>query len=100
MDSSCQFHKFGYCKLKDNCERVHVREECTDGLHFQSIKTCSLRHPKKCRRIVLEGLCGFGKKCAYNHKRRSHGQSVNDDDIREEVHKLKIEVAILKSTIR
>ena len=53
-----------------------------------------------CRRIFLEGLCGYGEKCAYNHKKRSHAQSVDDDIINEEVHKLKTEVEILKSTIR
>ena len=45
-----------------------------------------------CRSIVLKGPCGYGKNCAYNHKRRAHGQSVDDDAIKEEVHKLKTEV--------
>ena len=46
MDSACQFFKLGYCKLKDDCDKVHVKEECKDRLQCKVIKTCSLRHPK------------------------------------------------------
>ena len=47
-----------------------VKDECTDGSHCENIKTCSLRHPKICKRIILERTCGFGEKYAYNHKRK------------------------------
>ena len=100
MDSSCQFFKFGYCKLKDDCEKNHVKEECRDGLQCKAIKTCSLRHPKMCKRVVLEGLCRYGEGCAYNHKRSLHGLRINDDAIQEDINKLKTEVEVLKNTIK
>ena len=99
MDYICKHNKFGYCKLKDECEKYHVNEECKDGIHCKAIKACPLRHPKMCRRIVLEGLCGFGEKCAYNHKTRLNLHGVDNDDIHEDVKKLREEVKQLKITL-
>ena len=99
MDSACPFFKFGYCKLKDDCARVHVKEECKDGLQCKVIKTCFLRHPKMCKRIVLEGICGYKERCAYNHKIGFHVNNVNDGAIQEDVNNLKTEVENLKNTI-
>jgi hypothetical protein len=96
MDYICKHYKFGYCKLKDKCEKYHVKEECRDGIHCKAIKACPLRHPKMCRRIVLEGLCGFGEKCSYNHKTRLN---IHGDDIHEDVKKLREEVKQLKITL-
>jgi hypothetical protein len=52
-----------------------------------------------CKRIVLEGICFYKEKCAYNHKKILHGQTVNDDAIQEDVKNLKTEVEFLKNTI-
>ena len=96
---SYKFYKFGYCKLKDNCPKVHVTEECGVGLQCKDVKTCSLRHPKMCKRIGLEGICFYKEKCAYNHKKIVHVQTVNNDAIQEDVKNLKTKVEFLKSTI-
>ena len=98
MEGLCQFHKYGFCKLKDECPNLHVKEECTNGLFCKTIQSCALRHPKMCRRMVLEGLCQFKDKCAYKHKKTMNSQSV-DNDVHEDVKKLKDEVITLKSTI-
>ena len=75
MENICKFYKFGYCKLRDQCEKNHVKEECKDGSHCKAIKICVLRHPKMCKRFVFEGICGFGDMCSYNHKKvlNQHG---------------------------
>ena len=100
MDSACPFFKFGYCKLRDDCARVHFKEEFKDGLQCKVIKTCSLRHPKKCKRIVLEGICGYKERCAYNHKIGFHVNNVNGGAYQEDVNNLKTEVETLKNTIK
>ena len=92
MDNKCKFYKYGYCKIKDNCQNNHVKGECSYGSHCKNIKTCSLRHPKMCKRMVLEGICGFGEKCAYNHKRKIDIQSGDNIEMFEELNNLKAEV--------
>lgn len=100
MDNICRFNKFGYCKYKDKCKKDHVNEECRDGHYCESVKTCTLRHPKMCKRIILEGLCGFAEKCAYSHKRRSNLSSLENANIHEEVKILKAEVDALKKVLK
>ena len=100
MNNICNHHKFGYCMLKDKCEKEHLKEECSEGSYCESITTCALRHPKMCKRIVMEGLCHFGNKCAYNHKRIYHSQRIHTDDVHSDVQKLKDEVDSLKNTIQ
>ena len=99
MDSACYFFKFGYGKLKDYCAKVNLREECKVGLQCQVIKTCSLLHPKMCKRIVLDGICGYKERCAYNHKIGFEVNNVNDDAIQEDFKNLKTEVENIKNTI-
>ena len=53
-----------------------------------------------CKRIVLEGICGYKERCAYNHKIGFHVNNVNDDAIQEDVKNLKTEVENLKNTIK
>ena len=52
-------------------------------------KDMFLEAPKNVQEDSLGRALWLWRKCAYNHKRRSHGQSVDDDAIKEEVHKLK-----------
>ena len=100
MDTICKFHKFGYCKLKTQCEKPHVNKECAEGSHCKVIKTCPLRHPKMCKWIVMEGVCHYGEKCAYNHKKVFNSQDGNNDKVLEDVKALKADVINLKNTIK
>ena len=94
------FYKFGYCKFKQSCNKDHVKEECRSGIYCEQIKTCALRHPKMCKRIILEGLCQFGEKCAYSHYRRPNLQGEGNENVQEEVNSLKAEVNTLKNTLK
>ena len=38
MDNICKFHKFGYCKLQDECEKQPVKEEYVEGYNCKVIK--------------------------------------------------------------
>ena len=96
----CKFHKFGYCKLKDKCEKEHVNRECPDGSHCKGIQTWALRHPKMCKRIGMQGLCHFRENCAYNHKRKDNWKSDHKNDLHDGVNKHKGEIDSLKKTIQ
>jgi uncharacterized C2H2 Zn-finger protein len=100
MEDICKFNKFGYCKYKNKCEKDHVREQCKDGQNCESVKSCTLRHPKMCKRITLEGLCRFGEKCAYSHQRISNFPSLEHENVHEDVKVLKAEVNSLKKALK
>ena len=38
MEYICKFYKFGYCKMKEQCWKYHIKEECKDGTHCKTIK--------------------------------------------------------------
>ena len=44
--------------MKDKCENLSA---------CKTIKSCNKRHPKVCKRYVLEQFCKFGTKCSYDH---------------------------------
>ena len=53
-----------------------------------------------CKIIVMEGLCHFREKCAYNHQRKDNWQSDYNNDLHDDEKKLQEEVDSLKSTIQ
>ena len=99
MNHIGKFHKFGYGKLKEIYEKEHVNRECQEGSQCKGIQTSALRHPKMCQRIVMGRLCHFIK-CTYNHKRKDNWQCDYNNDLNENVKKLKEEVDSLKNTIK
>ena len=60
----CQFHKFGHCKFRIYCQKVHLENVCDkDGCDA----SCNMRHPVLCRYFALFGKCKFNP-CSYRHK--------------------------------
>ena len=100
MEYICKYHEDDYCKLKDQCEKHHVNEECKEGSYCENIKTCPLRHPKNFKIIFMEEPCGFQETCAYNHKKRSNYQNTEIDMLHEEVKRLKAELDNLKGNFK
>ena len=62
MEKICKFNKFGYCKYKEECNKDHVNEECKYGYKCEHVKTCALRHPKMCKRIVVQRVLWIWRK--------------------------------------
>ena len=60
----CSFNKFGYCKFRNNCRKMHVNEHCENELC--EIRTCRLRHPKPCRYFRDFRRCKFSN-CKFKH---------------------------------
>ena len=66
----CLHQKFGFFKYKEKCNKRHLDEECKDLGNCRSKKTCDKRHPKLCRRYILEGRCSYSERCDYLHKEK------------------------------
>ena len=62
----CGFFKFGYCKFRNKCRKMHVSEKCERKTC--DIKSCNLRHPKICRYFRDRKFCKFGEWCCFDHK--------------------------------
>ena len=63
--STCHYHKYGYCRERNECERFHslvvcIRTNC-------DIKNCRDRHPQQCKYHASQGFCKFGDSCMYEH---------------------------------
>jgi hypothetical protein len=63
----CRYHKFGYCKYKNDCKKRHFKEECIDLAACKTIKICMKRHPKSCTKYAM-GQCRHENDCDYKHK--------------------------------
>ena len=63
----CQYFKFGFCKFKSKCKRIHFTEECQNNSTCEGKSTCQKRHPKNCKRYT-SGNCSFKVDCAYKHQ--------------------------------
>ena len=50
-DEACLFNKFGYCKFKLNCKRIHYWEICQENKTCEAKIECKKRHPKNARNI-------------------------------------------------
>ena len=60
----CPFNKFGYCKHKDMCRKLHINELCENNTCDFSL--CKFRHPKTCKWYWEYGRCKFNP-CAFKH---------------------------------
>ena len=72
--STCHYHKYGYCRERNECERFHslvvcIRTNC-------DIKNCRDRHPQQCKYHVSQGFCKFGDSCMYDHKATDQKKSL------------------------
>ena len=86
----CQFSKYGYCKYKESCIRIHYTQECQALDECNIIKTCERRHPKICKKFSNGNICKFGNGCAYSHNNSIQKQEPKD---------LKDKVLVLEKTV-
>ena len=56
-----------FVNIKNIAKKQHVDEECEDLSPCRTIKLCNKRHPKACRRFVMEQFCKFRNDCSYEH---------------------------------
>ena len=86
----CLFLKYGYCKYKESCKRLHYIQECQALGECHNIKTCERRHPKICKKFTNGNTCKFGIGSAYSHKNLIQKQEHKD---------LKDKVLVLENTV-
>ena len=60
----CSHNKYGFCKHRDMCRNLHVKEICENS--SCEISMCMLRHPKMCKYYRNFGRCKFDP-CAFKH---------------------------------
>ena len=65
-DEICLHYKFGYCKHKTLCHKIHLEEICESEECNQS--QCNKRHPPLCKFFCVSSRCKFRDSCAYIHK--------------------------------
>ena len=61
----CKYNKYGYCRYKDKCRKLHVDEIC-DNISCDR-KECLKRHPKNCKFFRDFNYCKFGEWCKFVH---------------------------------
>ena len=61
----CRFNKYGYCRYKEKCRKLHVNEKCENS--ECEIKLCMKRHPKICKFYRDYNYCKFGEFCKFVH---------------------------------
>ena len=44
----CKHNQTGFCKYRQQCTKEHVNEICNEK-HECKDKTCTMRHPKRCK---------------------------------------------------
>ena len=79
----CKHHKFGFCKYKNECNKIHFSEECKNMANCKNVKSCEKRHPKICKKFTT-GECIFLNDCAYKHQKK-----ILESDYHNMVEKLK-----------
>ena len=85
----CLYKKFGFCKMRDLCTKIHLKEECQDPINCVSKKSCDKRHPKLCRNYALHQRCSHGDRCDYLHKEKEKSpEEINMNHRLEELEKL------------
>ena len=72
--SICHYHKYGYCKAKNECERFHSSRVCSKQIC--DVKSCSDRHPQQCKFYASQGFCKFGDSCMFDHKTTDHNKTL------------------------
>ena len=62
----CNYEKFGFCKMREQCQHFHPKENCIDD--NCSIVNCKRRHPQPCRFFGTKSGCRFGSACRFDHQ--------------------------------
>ena len=82
---ACMYSKFGFCKFKDQCKRIHFKGKCEDAGGCKGVKVFPKRHPKLCKRYLTNGGCRFGSECSYQHAAKAENPNVNTKDLEKKV---------------
>ena len=73
---TCSFHKYGHCKLGDECDKYHSKKVCS--IINCDVKSCNDRHPRPCAFFSLK-VCKFPKDCSFSHKKVEDINSLRKD---------------------
>jgi hypothetical protein len=110
----CKYYQTGFCKYRNYCKNKHVKDECE--INDCGDKTCPKRHPKECRKFIINGKCKFNQECSYKHSEKhvlTYQNKVNEavanvtmkhekdvNDLKEEVNELKLALKLMEDQIK
>ena len=66
MPAVCLFNKYGHCRFRETCRKLHYKELCENPV-CETVK-CEKRHPKSCKYFNIFNRCKFGSFCSFAHK--------------------------------
>ena len=78
MENVCLFNKYGFCKFRENCRKIHYEETC--NIESCETNSCAKRHPTKCRYFNLYNRCKFGTFCLFSHEAADLKTNYNEDE--------------------
>ena len=76
----CKFNKFGYCRYKENCRKMHVDKLCDNP--SCELSKCIQRHPKVCKWYRDHIRCKFDP-CKFTHIVKEDNQKTLEECTRE-----------------
>ena len=69
----CLFNKYGFCKFKERCLKLHIDDYCADSSCNTS--SCNRRHPKECRYYRKYRRCKLDP-CKFLHRENDIDESL------------------------
>ena len=87
----CLFNKYGFCKFKERCLKLHIDDNCADSSCNTS--SCNRRHPKECRYYRRYRRCKFDP-CKFLHKEN------NIDEILKTKESIDLKLKIIDDEIK
>ena len=96
----CHYHKYGYCRMKDDCDRYHSNKICREM--NCDVRNCSDRHPQACRFYASMEFCKFMDSCMYDHKKIDQNRSLvaKIDDITKKYNEVMKKTSEQEETIK
>ena len=91
MQPVCLFNKFGHCKYRETCNKLHNNEICE--IESCEAKNCTKRHPKNCKFYDIYNRCKFGSFCSFSHVKSAN----NDKDMKSKPTTLENCVKVLEN---
>ena len=99
MENVCLYNKYGYCKYRNTCHKLHYEETCK----AESCETvhCPMRHPRPCKYFNIYKRCKFGSFCLFTHENERLSSVIcNDKVMKEKCASLEDRVKTLEDEIK
>ena len=98
MGTVCLFHKFGFCKFRETCRKIHYEETCE--VENCESESCAKRHPRTCKYFNIHQRCKFGTFCFFAQRSVLALNNNEDKEMKTKIATLEDEARKLKDEIK